>query len=179
MPASDYMLAVRVLATVALPQVRQIVVVVRNTPTEHEVLCVLAECLAELQLRAFYRWEKRTAASGDTGVRLLEWAIRTKRFLRLDTGLEEGLQLLYLRPPDTTLRQAHLREARKCFVRAQDNFRVKQVDGLLLPNTDTDEKFDHSEVVPLSACAGVVLEQLKTRYHAPEHREYFADICAF
>lgn len=170
MKEGEYILGVRVLLSIALPQVKQVIPLSHN-PTEHDVRVVLAELLCGLQLKAFFRWEKDPR--GDMGARLLEWVLRNKQFLHQDTEYIEALQFLYLTPSDVSVRQAQVREALRRFQKKSDTERAKQAAGLLLPNSDTGKEFDHSEVglEPLSAC--VSLEILRLPYFPVEHLDYY------
>lgn len=170
MKEKEYILAARVILSIALPQVRQLVILKKN-PTTFEVQTVLAECLSELQLRAFFRWEK--SPTNDMGPRLLEWAIRNRKFLHQGTEYIEALQFLYLESGSTSVRQSQVREAHKRFIQNRDDIRTKQAAGLLLPNSGSRKEFSHTEVSvePLSAC--VDLELLKLPYLPVEHQEYY------
>jgi hypothetical protein len=148
----EYVLATRVLLSVALPHARRLAII-RNNPTPLDVEKLLTECLCQLQLKAFFRWEEK--CTDEMGPRLLEWAIRNLKFLRQDTEYIEALQFLYLDDGVTSVRQAQLREARTRFIKHGDTKRSERASRLLLPNSDQEGKFNHSQVKvdPLSACA--------------------------
>lgn len=167
----QFILAARVLLSVALPQVRRIAVKRNDAyPTEHGVRRLLAEVLSYLQVKAFHNWEK--APTGDTGPRMLEWAIQNLKFLHKDTSHLEALQFLYFDPGDTLVRQAMLSSAFKLLTSQKDDVRAARAQSLLLPLVDHSKSVKHGDhpITPLSACAR--LESLRVPYIPIESREY-------
>ena len=159
-PNGKYILAVRVLLSVALPQVRRLKIFPTPAyPKEHDVQCLLALVLSQLQIKAFLKWEQ--SRNDDLGPKMLEWAIRHLKFLGEKTEHLVALQYLYYDPGDNLVRQAMLSKAYDFFNREKDTVRIALVQSLLTPLADTSAKITIS-IPPVSACVG--LDLIKVPY---------------
>ena len=155
-----YILAARVLLSVALPQVRRLKVFPTPAyPKEHDVQCLLAFVLSQLQIKAFLKWEK--SRNDDLGPKMLEWAIRHLTFLGEKTEHLVALQYLYYDPGDNLVRQAMLSKAYDFFYREKDTERIARTRSLLTPLADTSAEITIS-IPPVSACVG--LDLIKVPY---------------
>jgi hypothetical protein len=168
---NEYLLAARVLLSVALPQVRRIKVFPTAAyPRELEVKRLLAHVLCKLHIKAFYRWEEER--NDDLGPKMLEWAIRHLRFLGEPTERWTAMQYLYYDPQDNSMRQAMLRKARDYFERQKDTLRAARARSLILPLADAEAEISIF-IEPVSACAR--LQFIKEPYVSLDTRQHKRD----